>query len=175
MEVTPRQLDLLHHTLGVTARERAASNGHFSDRNHFVTGKESSDYPHLQELVQMGLMEVVATPGFCDSADILFRATDLGGEYAMLNLPKLPAPRKMTNFERFQDADTGWSFGEYLCGDRQPKFERHAGWNVPKRWRMSRGYGNEAWHVCGEWRPTQREARASYKEALKAYQQSHSA
>lgn len=169
MTPTSYQISLLQHTIGVRPEQR---NPH---RNHFVAGPGHLDMPHLEKLVDGGLMEVRRSPAFLNDGDIVFAATEAGKATA---LQHLPPPPKWTRYEQFLRADGDESFGEFLCGDRLPKFEARevrgsfASWRRSYEYRMYR----ETWEayrqhreVQGEWMPTKKEAKASYKAALAAY------
>lgn len=160
--VTTRQIGLLHHTLGLNERTREPY------RNHFVVGPGHHDMPDLLALEAAGLMERARRPGFLDGGDIVFRVTDAGIARA---LAALPAPRKRSRYEEYLDADgcAGDSFGEFLCGSRLPEFEQCGGWR-DRQYRMyRRTRGGWDRDVQGEWRATKKEAKASYKAALQAY------
>ncbi|WP_323025666.1 hypothetical protein [Castellaniella sp.] len=155
VQATPRQIELLQHTLGLSAEHR---NSH---RNHFVAGAGHHDMPELQALETLGLMRRAPTPSFCPSDDIVFCATAAGQTIAQ---DALPAPRVRTRYEDFLDYDGCISFGQYLCGDKLPVFERgQARGDV--RWRMVRRV-HGAIDVAGAWTPTKKDAKASYKQAL---------
>lgn len=168
---TARQIALLHHTLGLRPEQRE---GH---RNHFVAGPGHHDMPDLETLVQLGLMTRSRTPAFCDPGDIVFRTTESGRALAIERLPKPSPPVKHTQHRQWLDADTGFSFGEWLCGGQLPKFETrgYCGYGAHntleyRMYRMS-GYGYGAWRDAeGQWAKTKKEAKASYKAALKTRQ-----
>ena len=169
MTPTSYQISLLQHTIGICPGQ---PNPH---RNHFVAGSGHSDMPHLEALVSGGLMEIRRSPGFLDDGDVVFSVTDAGKSAA---LEHLPPPSKRTRYEKFLDADCDETFGEFLCGYRLPKFETRevrgsfASWRRSYEYRMYRS----AWEgyspyreVQGEWMPTKKEAKASYKTALAAF------
>lgn len=164
--ITSNQLAVLHHTLGLRPNQRNAY------RNHFVAGHGHHDKPHLEALVSAGLMVRVQSPGFLGEGDEVFACTSAGKEYAEEHLPMPPPPPKLTKFDEFQDADTGYSFAEYL-GIRKPEYEyRRSG----KRgeYRMFRREYDYSRDVEGEWAPTKKAAKASYKAALQAYKEAQS-
>jgi hypothetical protein len=83
---------------------------------------------------------------------------------------KLPKPPRRSNYDKFQHDDCGLYFHEWL-GINKPKFEHRGSWSNGYSYRMYRSshasyYGRD---VEGEWAPTQKAAKASYKEALKKY------
>jgi hypothetical protein len=181
---TPYQISLLHHTLGLNERRREPY------RNHFVAGDGHHDMYHLSVLERAGLMERRATPKFLEPGDIVFAVTEAGREVAIAALPEPKPPAKRTRYEDYLDADGcgGDSFGEYLCGRGLPEFETQREFKRdPSRpdvndlvWvtehRMYRLRRND-WSfsrerdVQGEWCITKKEAKASYKAALKAYKE----
>lgn len=92
---------------------------------------------------------------------------------------KLPKRPRRTNYDKFQDDDCGYEFHEFLCIIK-PEIETRGGGrtyrdgamhDVPREFRMYRtahalDYLARA-SVTGEWAPTMKAAKASYKEALK--------
>ncbi|MNZ18476.1 hypothetical protein D3C78_354890 [compost metagenome] len=156
MNITDKQLHLLHHTLGVRPDQREPF------RNHFLAGPGHDDMPDLEELERAGLMRRGRTPAFCDPSDVVFHVTDAGRDHALRLLP--PAPKK-TRYDEYLDADTGLDFHEFL-GINKPEFESRGGWK-DREYRMRRWRG---WYsyidVQGEWARTKKEAKASYKQAL---------
>ncbi|KVO11760.1 hypothetical protein [Burkholderia ubonensis] len=164
MTITTHQIELLHHTLGLRIDRRE------SYRNHFVAGPGHHDMPDLEALEGAGLMARVPSPKFLGPDDVVFMVTDDG---FLLALDALPEPSKRTRYDDFMDYDGCISFGEYLCGNRLPQFENrrdHIGRNT--EYRMYR-YDSEGWRreIEGAWAPTMKEAKASYKAALKEHQQ----
>lgn len=175
---TSYQISLLQHTLGLRVDRRE------SYRNHFVAGTGHSDMRHLEALERAGLMERRRTPSFLPEDDVVFAATDAGHEVA---LAALPEPKPRTRYEDYLDADgyAGDSFGEFLCGRGLPQIETRREFTRDPRYptvndlvwvtqhRMFRLRRND-WafsterDVQGEWMPTKREAKVSYKAALKA-------
>ena len=86
------------------------------------------------------------------------------------NLPKLP---KETNYDRYQDEEYPDAFHEYL-GINRPYREKR---KKDGKWEYRMYRTRSGWHrsidrdIEGEWSPTAPLAKASYKEALKRYQQ----
>lgn len=178
-QVTPYQVGLLHHTLGLSERRRE------SFRNYFVASEGHSDFRHLEALESAGLMARGPTPGFLNAGDIVFMATDAGREKATA---ALPAPRKLTRYQEYLRADgcRGESFGDFLCNGKLPEFESregpfyslsHPNHHLSRRrqYRMFRyeyfqdEFGWDKYReIEGEWCYSQKEAKASYKAALKA-------
>ncbi|QRI88698.1 hypothetical protein JQN63_20420 [Delftia lacustris] len=167
---TPQQVRLLQHTLGLSEHQRR------SYRNHFVAGPGHHDMPDLESLESLGLMARVHTPAFCDADDIVFVTTTAGAALALEHLPEPPPPAKQTQYRQWLDADTGCTFREWLCGSRLPKFEtRGYVLNGTQEYRMYRMVWDGDWDsycdVQGQWATTKKEAKASYKAALRARQQ----
>jgi hypothetical protein len=169
-QVPAYQIGLLHHTLGLSERRRE------SYRNHFVAGSDHSDMPHLEALERAGLMERSRTPTFCDPADIVFAATDAGLELAIASIPE---PQKVTKarsrYEEYRDVSECYdSFAAFL-GIPEVNFEERDSTGYPdfrrvRQYRMYRGsrWGSFSSDLKGEWCSTKKEAKASYKAALKA-------
>lgn len=96
-----------------------------------------------------------------------------GIEYGEM-VDKLPKPPRRTNWDRYNDADYSGEFHEFL-GINKPEFEQRGDWRN-REYRMRRWAG---WYshidVQGDWAPTMKAAKASYKAALKAYRAEHAA
>ena len=158
-----RQLGLLQHALGLSADRRVPY------RNYFVAGESHQDYPDLLELERMGYLARTRVPAFLEEGDIVFAATDAGKTLA---ISSLPSPSKRSHYDDYLAADSGKTFGEFLCGVHIPKFEddrMHRRYGEPVRFRMYRETWNGwRWHrdVQGEWAPYKKDAKASYKAAL---------
>ncbi|MCY0854293.1 hypothetical protein [Cupriavidus sp. D39] len=164
------QISLLQHTIGVSQFQREPY------RNHFVASPGHSDMPYLLQLCDMHLMERARRPGFLHEDDTVFRVTEAGKALAIASLP---TPRKRSRYEQYLHADCMESFGEFLCGARLPEFEQ-TGWNSPTgeygtEYRMFRRVSGSDYNrdVEGGWFPTKKEAKASYKAALKAVEKTH--
>ena len=163
--MTPKQLHILHHALGVNPRQRKPF------RNYFLAGPTHYDMPDLEAREAAGMVKRGAPPKFCNQSDIVFRVTDDGVAYAMALLPE---PEKRTRYEEYLHADTGYGFAEFL-GINKPKYETRLKPGLPFRYehrmyRLERGYYHFT-DVAGEWKPTKKEAKASYKEALQRIKQ----
>lgn len=152
MSPTPAQLNLLHHTLGLRPDQRNPF------RNHFMAGPGHHDQPDLEALEAAGLMVRGKPPVFCDQSDVLFRVTDAGRALA---LDLLPQPPKRTRYEQFLCADCGLSFAEWLGIDR-PRIEICGYFRPGGAVRMTSS------RATGEWKPTRKEAKDSYKAVLGA-------
>ncbi|QOT75084.1 hypothetical protein [Cupriavidus basilensis] len=173
------QISLLQHTIGVSQFRREPY------RNHFVAGRGHHDRDHLEQLEAAGLMERGRSPSFLPADDVVFHVTDAGRALAIAALPE---PKKRTRYEEYLRADgcAGNSFGEFLCGIRLPEFEErchrpYGEWKSLRQYRMfrltwDRHYGIPGDRdVQGEWAATKKEAKASYKAALKTRQQAERA
>ena len=123
-------------------------------------------------------------PAFCDQSEILYFATKEGERFAIAEMPPLP---KRTKFEDYLATDDCYeNFAQFL-GINKPKFQRRGQysdseyrmvrypWNSPYR-DLSFFYypPYERVEVAGEWASTMKEAKASYKLALKEYRKRQS-
>ncbi|OIJ40040.1 hypothetical protein [Massilia timonae] len=160
MSITERQLELLHHTLGVHPERRE------SHRNYFVAGPGHHDQQDLEALEAVGLMERGRTPAFLDKGDVVFQCTEAGRAYAIDNLPP---PPKYSRYEEYLRSECSEGFAWWL-GIRVPRLEMDFQWGKPTQYRYTRRDGYEWVDVRGEWKSTKKEAKASYKAALKKHQ-----
>lgn len=166
--VTLAQLDVLHHTLGVTPMRRDPY------RNYYVAGVGHHSQHILLELVADGLMAEALAPRFLADGDQVYRVTETG---RIVALEQLPLPPKRSRYEEFLDADYGHSFAEWLCIEI-PEVEWSGNRNYSSirpdecyRYRRREFTRGERWspEIIGEWKNTKKEAKASYKEALAAW------
>ena len=159
--VTEHQLHLLHHTLGVNAERREPY------RNYFVAGPGHDDQEHLESLEVMGLMTRSCRPAFLEDDDVVFRCTDVGRAYA---LEHLPAPPMYSRYDEYQRSECSEGFAWFL-GIRVPEVEWNREWGKACRYRYTRR--DLAYHVdvAGEWMPTKKAAKSSYKEALRKFRE----
>lgn len=159
-----QQIELLHHTLGLSPRRREPY------RNHFVAGPGHHAQADLLELVRLGLMERARAPSFLDADDQVFRVTDAGKAVAQ---QELPDPPKLTRYLEWIESDCPCSFGDWLLGASQLPRVEYAGTRSAPLYRMYRIQAGESWYrdVQGDWCATKKAAKASYKAALKAHQQ----
>lgn len=81
---------------------------------------------------------------------------------------KLPKPPPRNNYDLYHRSEENCEFHEFLCINK-PRFEDRGDWKN-REYRMYRiARGLDYWRdVQGEWAPTMKAAKASYKEALKA-------
>lgn len=157
MMITPKQLDLLHHSLGLRPDHRE------SYRNHFAASTGHHDYPDLVELERVGFM--TSRPLAKEwGGGICFYVTDQGKAYAIEHLPYPPklSPAKQ-RYQDYLDADGCYdNFAHFLGVDRPKReYNHYRRYSEPSMVRMSSRLGT------GEWRKTLKEAKASYKEAIK--------
>jgi hypothetical protein len=151
MSITDHQLHLLHHALGLTPEHRT------SHRNHFVAGIGHHDQPDLEALEAAGLMARARTPRFCDPSDIVFQCTDAGRALA---LERLPPPPKYSRYDEYRRSEYSESFAEWLDIE-VPRREFGGFYGVHKgMYRISTS------KASGDWHPTVKAAKASYKAAL---------
>lgn len=159
--MTPEQLNILHHTLGMRPDQRTPY------RNHFLAGQGHHSMQELESLEQAGMMKRAPPPGFCDPGDVVFICTDAGKAYAIDNLPPEP---KRTKYGEYLHADCFDSFAHFL-GINKPKVEQRFSARLNRyEHRMFRLCCYRGWHsvdVTGDWCNTKKEAKASYKDALK--------
>lgn len=167
MSLTTAQLQILWHTLGLKPERRE------SYRNYFVASEGHHDIAVLRELEGMGLMEVARSPAFLDKDAITFVVTGVGKALA---LDHLPMPPPLTRYRQYLREDGSQSFGDHLCKGRLPKYEQRGNtWDRTREYRMYRKTWDEydrSYYrdVQGEWMPTKKAAKATYKTALKAHQ-----
>ena len=180
MTTTPatlQQIELLHHTLGLRPDRREPF------RNYFVAGPGHHDMAGLEALERLGLMGRHRAPSFCDPSDVVFYTTDKGQALALEMLPEPPPPPKHSQHREWIDADSSLSFSEWLCGGRLPVFETRGYCGYGARNTMEYRMYRNAWdgiygryrEVEGQWASTKKEAKASYKAALKAHRSSQRA
>lgn len=106
MNITPKQLHILRHSLGVDDNGRGGGY-----RNHFATSPESDDFADCSALAAVGLMK--------DHGPVLmwggmhgFTVTDAGKAVVRENAPKLTRGQRI--YQEYLEADSDMSFGEYL-------------------------------------------------------------
>ncbi|MNJ51291.1 hypothetical protein D3C77_465910 [compost metagenome] len=180
IEATEKQLGLLWHTLGLHPECRLSS------RNYFLTSPGYDDANNLDVLVEAGLMTRGKAPAFCDPDDVVYRATSEGKQFARDKLPPAPPPRKYTKFDAYLDECECYDGFAHFLGINMPQFQQRGEWRN-REYRMvryprgsayrqyRRHYSFAQWspyevlEVAGDWAPTMKEAKASYKAALKQY------
>jgi hypothetical protein len=181
IEVTETQLGLLWHTLGLRpddGRHREIS------RNYFLTSPGYADANNLDGLVEAGLMRRGKAPAFCADDEVVYRATDEGELFALRKMPPLPPPPKRTKFDAYLDECECYDGFAHFLGINQPKFQQRGEWgkweyrmvryprgSAYRHSRSSYWSPYESLEIAGEWAPTMKAAKASYKVALKEYRQ----
>lgn len=155
---TKRQIELLWHALGLSSNQREPF------RNFFHAGPGHWDMPDLEALETAGLMTRFKRPSFVEQDAIFFGATDEGKALA---ISQLPQSRKFTRYQQFMDSDCGNTFAEYL-GINVPVLEfGHPTYGGGYRYVRTSHISWDHERIEGEWCKTQKEAKASYKAALK--------
>lgn len=157
IEVTPYQLQLLHHTLGVNPERRNPY------RNHFVASPGHHDIDHLEVLVATGYMARGYRPAFLEDDDVVFQCTEVGRAYALENLSH---PPKRSKYEEYQRAETCATFAEWM-GIDVPIVDVDYRPDGKALYRYRRSCMVKWDSLTGEWKPTRKEAKASYKDALR--------
>ena len=163
--VSQQKLELLWHTLGLSAENRHRRT---VSRNYFLTSPGCSDARQLDVLVAAGLMSCGKPPAFCPQDEVVYRATSQGQHFAETSLPPLP---KLTRYDEFLDADSGLEFHEWL-GIEKPTIEHRCksfGYSeVGSLISIESGCRMSSSRATGEWCKTKKDAKASYKAALAA-------
>ncbi|NDI85100.1 hypothetical protein [Undibacterium crateris] len=150
--IEPGHLELLNHTLGLTEWNRTPN------RNYFMTGENSSDFPRLTALVDAGMMTMRPNAEWLGGG-FYFAATDYGRKYA---IEMLPPPKKKTRYDQYLSSECVESFPEWLGIDIPEREYNWDCWGEQKnkvRFKSRRG--------TGEWCKTIKEAKVSYKAAIK--------
>lgn len=171
-------LHILQHSLGLDQYGRGRQY-----RNHYVAGGD--DVGRCQELAAMGYMREHKMSPALTGGSPCFVVTDRGFEAVALYSPAPPPEPKLTaaqkRYQEHLDADGCWSFAESL-GITVPRLESENRWidreykdglmvaghyqRCYRYTRLRRYYwGDEI--TAGDWKPTKKEAKASYKEALR--------
>jgi hypothetical protein len=180
---TQAQIELLWHTLGLRPDCRDSRHVY---RNRFLAGPGHSDVPDLDSLVSLGLMGRRKPPAFCDQSEFLYYATEVGEKFAIDQMPPAPPPPKRTNFDAYLDESECYDSFSHFLGINRPMFQQRGEWGE-REFRMVRyprgsvyyvtwrHYSLTNWspyatlEVAGDWAPTQKAAKGSYKEALKQH------
>ena len=163
------QIELMQHALGINERQREPY------RNYFLASGGNAANPDWQELVTAGYATSSPAPAW-SCGDVVYQVTDKGRELAVAALP-MPKKKKETLYDKFLDYDCCQTFTEFLLGNRAPQIESRIGFKKGK-YRMYRElrceyYGDIRRDVEGDWCDTVTAAKASYKQALKAYKAKH--
>ena len=159
-------IELMQHALGINERNREPY------RNYFLASTESSDSNVWETLVEQGFATSHPAPKHT-CGDVVYRVTETGQVAA---ISALPEPKKRTRYDDYLHSEVVESFGEWL-GVNLPKFEYREVDYIRGKWeyrmyRCSRCYWDSYRDVEGDWKPTKKAAKASYKEALKKRKES---
>lgn len=158
--LAPELLHILQHSLGVD--EYGQGNQY---RNHYVAG--GVDVEHCRQLVSLGYMRERAG-SVLSGGDPWFNVTPAGVDAVAFLSPPAPPPKKRSQWDEYLDHDSCDRFGEWLLGGMKPEFEHRGSWRS-REYRMYRcRYSSVHAEVRGEWCRTMKDAKASYKAALKA-------
>ncbi|VEB97386.1 Uncharacterised protein [Cedecea lapagei] len=152
-------IELMQHALGISERNREPY------RNYFLASGDHPDNKAWQQLVGAGMAYASPAPAW-SCGDVIYQVTDAGKAVAIAALPE---PKKRTRYGEYLHADYGHSFAEWL-GIELPVYEDREVDRYKWEYRMvrrSRCYWDSYYDICGEWKPTKKAAKASYKEALK--------
>ncbi|QZI72861.1 hypothetical protein K5F93_11505 [Pseudomonas protegens] len=182
IEATEQQIALLWHTLGLRPE---CSDNRTAYRNRFLAGPGHDDVPDLEALVSQGLMGSRKPPAFCDQSEVLYFATERGEQFA---IEQMPPPSKLSNFDAYlRVSDCYEHFAQFL-DINVPLYQQRGEWRN-REYRMvrytrtspyrhyDRHYSLTNWspyeklEVAGDWAPTMKAAKASYKVALKQYRE----
>ncbi len=165
-------LHILQHSLGLNEYGQGRQY-----RNHYVAG--GKDVDHCRELASMGYMREHKMAPELTGGSPCFVVTREGVEAVALFSPTRPPEPKLTRAQkRYRDywhgeyADNfAWFLGINVprveCDGEYLKDERGR-WRYRYRFRYSR-ITHHYWgtdEIAGEWKPTKKEAKASYKAAL---------
>lgn len=160
------QIELMQHALGINERQREPY------RNYFLASGGNAANPDWQELVTAGYATSSPAPAWT-CGDITYHVTDAGKAIA---IAALPAPKKATRYDEYLRSEVCESFSEWL-GIQLPEYEcRAVGRSGKYEYRMfrhSRCYWDPYRDVVGEWRASKKEAKASYRQELKAFKARH--
>ena len=153
--VTDEQLDILWHTLGLRPDRREPFRNHFlADAGHHATAT-------LEALRESGLMTSRPAPAMWGEGTV-YVVTDRGEGLA---LRKLPMPPKRTKYDQYLREESTLDFHEWL-GIEKPRVDSSQSRQANGKWQWQ--HRMKSSRATGEWAPTQKEAKASYKAALKA-------
>lgn len=151
-------IELMQHALGISERHRE------SYRNYFLASADSPDDLAWQALVEHGLAKADKAPDW-SCGDVVYQVTEAGKSIA---ISALPEPKKRTRYDEYLHSEVCESFGEWL-GIELPVYEEREIGRYKYEYRMvrrSRAYWDSYYDICGDWMPTMKAAKASYKEAL---------
>ncbi|MBF0035882.1 hypothetical protein HAX39_25435 [Citrobacter freundii] len=156
-------IELMQHALGISERHRE------SYRNYFLASADSPDDLAWQALVKNGLAKAGKAPEW-SCGDVVYQVTEAGKTVA---ISALPEPKKRTRYDEYLHSEVCESFAEWL-GIELPVYEEREVGRYKYEYRMvrrSRAYWDSYCDIRGEWKPTMKAAKASYKEALRKSKQ----
>ncbi len=154
-------IELMQHALGISERNRTPY------RNYFLAGEGHAENEKWKELVSDGFATSRPAPDFTGGGT-LYHVTEKGEEAA---ISALPEPKKRTRYDEYLHSEVCESFAEWL-GIELPIYEFRAvgGYGYKYEYRMyrrSHAVWGPYYDIQGEWKPTMKAAKASYKEALR--------
>ena len=156
-------IELMQHALGISERNREPY------RNYFLADSAHPDSSIWEELVKQGLATSGKAPQW-SCGEVVYQVTEAGRVAAICALPE---PKKRTRYDEYLHAEVCESFGEWL-GIELPVYEDREVGRYKWEYRMvrrSRAYWDTYCDIRGEWKPTKKAAKASYKEALRKSKQ----
>lgn len=104
----PAHLHILQHSLGL---DRFGQGTMY--RNHFASGPSCDHYVLCRELVELGYMTEHPPPSWSEYSG--FKVTEAGKGAVREHSPAPPKrTRSQKRYQRFLDADSGLSFGEWI-------------------------------------------------------------
>ena len=161
-ELAQNLLHILQHSLGLDEFGQGSQY-----RNHYCAGGD--DVVLCRDLAGLGYMK--ERPATVISGDCpWFSVTPSGIDAVALFSPPPPPQKKRKQWHEYLDCDYADSFGEFLLGVMKPAFEHRGTWRTFE-YRMYRcRYSRQHTEISGEWCTTMKEAKASYKAALKVHQ-----
>lgn len=151
--------ELMQHALGISKRNREPC------RNYFLASEGHPENEAWQQLIAAGMASATPAPSW-SCGDVIYQVTDAGKAVAIAALPE---PKKATRYNDYLNSEVCESFGEWL-GIELPVYEDRVVGRYKWEYRMvrrSRSFWDSYYDICGEWKPTKKAAKASYKEALK--------
>lgn len=145
--MTPSQVSILRHTLGLPADGRGTPY-----RNYFVAGPGHHDQTTLDSLVASGHMALTESkPGFLAADDVLYHVTPIGRDIAINTTP----PPRRTKYQEYLDSEFGDGFARWLGIDPpRRQYSNHIGQSLVRL---------TSPRATGEWCSTLKAAKASYK------------
>lgn len=163
MQVTQQQAELMQHALGIHENNRV------SNRNYFLAS--GRDVESWAVLVDAGFSTGQPAPSWVGGGTV-FTVTEAGMAIALAMLPPPKKVKRNNHYPQYLNADCGDTFSEFLLGRRAPLVERRTHGDS-YQYRMYREkyceyYSYLGRDVEGDWCPTQKAAKASYKLALKS-------